>query len=67
MRYDAGPPHGFGDYSGRVQEGVPHGKVSMLDLQHITVALGADPPAPNPNPNPNPLSRFVVDTFNEIP
>eukprot|EP00752_Nemacystus_decipiens_P008471 g7569.t1 len=29
MRYDAGPPHGFGDYSGHVQGGVPHGKGTM--------------------------------------
>lgn len=29
MRYDAGPPHGIGDYVGHVEDSVPHGKVSF--------------------------------------
>ncbi len=30
MRYDAGPPHGVGDYSGVAVDGIPHGKVTNL-------------------------------------
>lgn len=30
MRYDAGPPHGVGDYLGDVVDGVPHGEVRRV-------------------------------------